>query len=321
MNFRRPLLVVNFGAGSRRRRAGLSLLLDSFADRFPEGIILPSLPASSLSPFFDRYADRDLLAVYGGDGSVHRAAGLFPPSSLPILVLPGGTGNVLARYLGTPPVFPSPASLWEELPRAGRLFLRPGMAGLRPFLLMAGAGWDGLAVRLVLGKSRLGSLAYYLAGLSSLLSRSLPRFSVTLTLEDGREISQTNVRWCLASRLPPYLGPFRTPGPDRPDSSLLHLTLVCGGRGNIVSAFAGLLPGAPEFLRPRSFKVREVVFHPSPGGGEIPFQADGEVLPSVPKVATSRSLLSFLCFRPDTEKERPTNPESEIDSLQQISGG
>ena len=298
MIFRRPLLIANPGAGSRRRRAALGPLLDSFMAKFPEGLVLRSLPESPPENFFDRYSDRDLLVVYGGDGTVHRVLGLSPPSELPILVLPGGTGNVLSRYLAIPPFLSNPDILWERLPRAGVLRVRPGLAGSRPFLLMAGAGWDGLAVRRITGKFLLGSLSYYLAGLASLLSPDLPTFSLTLTLENGHQVTRTSVRWCLASRLPPYLGPFRAFPDDRPDLPRINLTLVCGGRWKIVTAFAGLLPGAPGWIRPFSLKVREVVFHPTARGGEIPFQADGEAIASAGRLALSGSVLSLLSFRP-----------------------
>ena len=301
MIFRRPLLIANPGAGPRRRRAAFAPLLDSFMARFPEGLVLRSLPELSTENFFDRYSDRDLLVVYGGDGTVHRILGLSPPSQLPLLVLPGGTGNVLSRYLGIPPLLTHPDTLWDRLPRAGLLRVRPGLAGSRPFLLMAGAGWDGLAVRRIRGKFLLGSLSYYLAGLASLLSSDLPTFSLTLTLENGHQVTRTAVRWCLASRLPPYLGPFRSFPDDRPDLPHLNLTLVCGGRWGIVTAFAGLLPGAPVWMRPFALKVREVVFHPSPEGGEIPFQADGEAIASAPRLALAGSVLSLLSFRVDRD--------------------
>ena len=300
MIFRRPLLVANPHAGPPRRRRALGTLLDSFLRRFPEGIVVRSLPETPL----DLPKDRDLLVIYGGDGTVHRIAGLSPPPALPILVLPGGTGNVLASHLGLSPFRFSPDSLWDRLPQARPYPVRLGLLGLRPFALMAGAGWDGLAVRLVSGKSLLGTLAYYRAGLASLLSGDLPQFSVTLTLPDGQKLRINKVRWCLASRLPPYLGPFRITTEEAPDSPLIHITLVCGNRLGIVAAFAGLLPGVPAPLRPFSRIVRSVTFHESPGGSAIPFQADGEGVPSAATLETTGTVLTFLRFPPSGQDRR-----------------
>ncbi len=294
MIFSRPILVANPHAGPPGRRRALAPLLQSFARRFPEGMVLQSLPENRL----DIPKDRDLLAVYGGDGTVHRIAGLSPPSSLPILVLPGGTGNVLARHLGLSPFRFSPELLWSRLPKAETIPVRPGTLGTRRFLLMAGAGWDGLAVRRIFGKPLLGSLAYYLAGLSALFSRDLPLFSVTLTLPGGAEVRREGVRWCLISRLPPYLGPFRAILQEPPDTPLLQATLVSGGRLGIVAAFAGFLPGIPKVFRPFSLTIRAARFLDSPNGGGVPFQADGEAVPSVDSIGTAEETLTFLRFPP-----------------------
>lgn len=44
----------------------------------------------------------DLIAVYGGDGSVLHAAKALHNSNKPLIMLPGGTANVLAKHYGMP---------------------------------------------------------------------------------------------------------------------------------------------------------------------------------------------------------------------------
>jgi diacylglycerol kinase family enzyme len=44
----------------------------------------------------------DLVAVYGGDGTVMEAANGLMGSEIPLLVLPGGTGNVFSIEIGIP---------------------------------------------------------------------------------------------------------------------------------------------------------------------------------------------------------------------------
>lgn len=44
--------------------------------------------------------DYDLIAVYGGDGSVLHAAKALHGSNKPLIILPGGTANVLAKHYG-----------------------------------------------------------------------------------------------------------------------------------------------------------------------------------------------------------------------------
>jgi diacylglycerol kinase (ATP) len=45
-------------------------------------------------------ASPDVLAIYGGDGSVMEAASALHGSAVPLAILPGGTANVMAKELG-----------------------------------------------------------------------------------------------------------------------------------------------------------------------------------------------------------------------------
>ena len=57
-------------------------------------------------------AEVDVLMVFGGDGTVHEVAnGLPVPAGPVVALLPGGTGNDLARAIGIPPTrWPRPPS-------------------------------------------------------------------------------------------------------------------------------------------------------------------------------------------------------------------
>ena len=84
-------------------------------------------------------AGLDGVWCLGGDGTVNDLLPALVGSGLPLGVLPGGTANVVARELGLPK---------DALAAARRLLgggVRPvttGCANGRPFLAMAGAGFD-----------------------------------------------------------------------------------------------------------------------------------------------------------------------------------
>ena len=110
-------------------------------------------------------------------------------SETPLGVLPGGTVNVFARDTGIP----------FDLDKACRLLVEGeprgipvGMAGDRPFLLMAGIGIDGEVVhRLDAGfKKRLGTFAFWLLGFRLLASYA---FAPLKVLVDGKEVVGTGV--------------------------------------------------------------------------------------------------------------------------------
>ena len=112
----------------------------------------------------------DLVLASGGDGTITACVGGIAGTGVPLGVLPCGTGNLLARNLGLP------LSLDEALAVAltgSDRRLDVGAANSRPFVVMAGIGFDaemldGADERL---KSRVGWAAYVLSALRHLRDR------------------------------------------------------------------------------------------------------------------------------------------------------
>lgn len=145
----------------------------------------------------------DLVCALGGDGTVRAVAQEMVGSGVPLGLLPGGTGNLLARNLEVPV---------DDLERAmtvalsgrnrhvdvGWLTLDPqdleleegagegSTAGERrhAFLVMAGLGLDAAIMDSTSEqlKSKIGWGAYVPAGLRNMLTE---RFKVTLTVDGG----------------------------------------------------------------------------------------------------------------------------------------
>jgi YegS/Rv2252/BmrU family lipid kinase len=105
----------------------------------------------------------DLIVVCGGDGTINEVACGMTGSLVPLLVIPGGTANVLARELQLPGSFSQCAALAKKgVVRR----ISVGRAGERRFLLMAGIGVDAgiVAASSPWLKRRLGEGAYWVAG-------------------------------------------------------------------------------------------------------------------------------------------------------------
>jgi YegS/Rv2252/BmrU family lipid kinase len=123
-------------------------------------------------------AGSDLVVAAGGDGTINEVVNGLAGSDATLGIVPLGTANVLALETGIP----------TDPERACRLLLhgRPralslGLAGRRHFVLMAGAGFDGLVVYSIAkaAKKRPGKGAYVAAGLRALLTARVPLLSVT----------------------------------------------------------------------------------------------------------------------------------------------
>src|SRR5690606_31305356 len=113
--------------------------------------------------------DADAVFVLGGDGAVMEVVGALADTGKPVGVLPGGTGNLVARMLGVP----------LDLPTAVRALLAGGPRQLdlgrfstgEYFAFAAGAGIDADMVlkTTALAKRRLGVLGYTVVAARSAL--------------------------------------------------------------------------------------------------------------------------------------------------------
>ncbi len=123
----------------------------------------------------------DLVLASGGDGTITACAGGVAGSEVPLGVLPCGTGNLLARNLGLP--LSVDEALTVALTGSDRR-LDVGIANDRPFVVMAGIGFDAelLAGASEQLKKRLGWAAYMVSALRHLRDRPA---RVTLRTEGG----------------------------------------------------------------------------------------------------------------------------------------
>lgn len=171
----------------------------------------------------------DLLAVCGGDGTLHEVASSVPDPPFPVALLPAGTANVLARDLGLPldPVRALDVALKKRAVRRvdlGKLKARAE----RSFLLMAGIGIDAYVASRVRPavKNRLGMFAYAISTLHSLATYAFPEFQVST----GEQ--QFTATSCLIANAKGYGGGLLfTPAADMFDG-LLDI-LVLEGRSRL----------------------------------------------------------------------------------------
>ncbi len=134
----------------------------------------------------ERYAQQavaervDVVAVYGGDGTVLEAASGLRGSPIPLAILPGGTANVLSVELGIP----------RDLKEAAALIgvsnptLRPvdmGLVGDHMFFHL-GLGFEGEMIEATdrEAKSSSGMMAYIVSTLKRLRNPPLAHYRITM---------------------------------------------------------------------------------------------------------------------------------------------
>lgn len=222
-------------------------------------------------------ADRslDLLVVAGGDGTLNEAINGISCPGPRIGYIPAGTSNVIRFELGIPFDILSAA----RIALSGRpVKVRPGIAGDRKFILMAGIGIDADIVRRVSGelKSSLGKAEYIRTGLKRIYRYSLPPLRVTV---DGERVGY--FWWAVIARSGYYAGNLRLVREatlDRDD--LVAYLFKEGGRIPYLRYSVKTILGLP-FSERDVLKVRSGSFTLE-SDGMVPYQVDGDYVGYLP---------------------------------------
>ncbi len=112
----------------------------------------------------------DALAVYGGDGTLMEAISGLIGSDVPLIILPGGSANVMAMELGIPKDLKEACALISQVPRELKT-IDVGQFGSRYFLVGVSLGFSA---DLVKGadrrtKNRFGMFSYFLSAAAALM--------------------------------------------------------------------------------------------------------------------------------------------------------
>jgi YegS/Rv2252/BmrU family lipid kinase len=185
----------------------------------------------------------DLLAVCGGDGTLNEVASSMPSPPFPVIILPAGTANVVARELSLPL---NPVKALEI--GLKRSFRNVDLGELGPdakqrFVFVAGVGFDAYVAAMVNPslKARLGMGAYALAILRGLQAYPFREFQVKV---DGRSYSATS---CLVANARSYGGGLLfSPKADMQDGLLDILILQESNRIKLARFLINAWLGRPE---------------------------------------------------------------------------
>jgi diacylglycerol kinase (ATP) len=220
----------------------------------------------------------DLVVVNGGDGTVMECAAGLIGSDVPMVILPGGTANVMARELGLP------FNLVEALtlavnPETVIHSVDMGQVGEHYFLLRAGMGFEAAMVE---GadrelKDRLGLLAYGLSALQALADPTVARYR--LRMDDIEEQSEGLACIIANSGNLGARGMALSSTIDISDGLLDVLVITKADLPSLVALAASVVGGGEEPPALQHWQVREVTVEADP---PQTVQVDGEILAKTP---------------------------------------
>lgn len=218
----------------------------------------------------------DAVIAAGGDGTINEVVNGLAGSKTALAVIPGGTGNVWTREMGTPW---HPGSVAASLERGRRVRIDLGLAGERYFVLMASLGIDSAVVAMVTSgsKARLGRAAYISRGLREALRY---RGVVAEITADG-ETWHMPLFLALLGNTRSYGGLISISRNASATDGVLDLVVYrAGGFGRFATDFLRTATGRHLGLGGARFKrVREAHVTTNP---PVPVQADGEIIGLTP---------------------------------------
>jgi YegS/Rv2252/BmrU family lipid kinase len=225
----------------------------------------------------------DLVACFGGDGTVMEVTSGLIGTGTPLAILPGGTGNILAAELGIPRDLRLALNLICGSPSRRRAVdvghvLTPG-AGRFNFLLRAGAGFEadviGGADREL--KDMFGPLAYAIATLEALVEPAVVRYQITV---DGQVIETEGITCTVANIGSVGLSPITlAPGIDASDGWLDVVVVRRADLTALVDLAASVVGGLKRPLALERWRGRKVQIIADPPQS---VQVDGDVVGQSP---------------------------------------
>lgn len=139
----------------------------------------------------------DVVAAYGGDGTVAEVASGLIGTETPMAILPGGTANVMSVELGIPLPL-AQACLVACNPQSIARTVDMGEVNGHHFILRVGVGFEAAMVESADRelKNRLGVLAYLWAAMQSLTQPVISHYQLLI---DGKEVETEGVTCLIAN--------------------------------------------------------------------------------------------------------------------------
>jgi YegS/Rv2252/BmrU family lipid kinase len=224
-------------------------------------------------------AGADLVAVYGGDGTVMEVASGLLGTETPLAILPGGTANVMSVELGIPADLPAAVALLCGSEHAVRTVDMARVKN-RLFLLRITTGITAEMTKTTEreAKNRIGSLAYVISLLRAVPTTPSSRYQITL---DGEQVESEGVACLIANSASMGIPGLKMARAVNIDDGLLDVIVIRSADVNqlvqVAANAIGLAEGLPHW------QAREITLVADP---PQPVECDGEILDLTPVSAS-----------------------------------
>ena len=267
----RILLILNPSSGFISKDIAISLILKKLRRHFASvSLVNTSSPLQAGEIIRQGLKHFDVFVAFGGDGTVNSVAKAMLNSNKTLGILPGGSGNGLARNLGIPLYW---LRALDTLVSGQDVCIDAGSINGRYFFNVAGMGLDGLISKKFNLESRTrGILPYVYFALKGLIE--MPQYSVRVTTEssefeeDIMILALANFRQYGAKAV---IAPHASPYDRLLDLCILKKFKLLQSSLSVQRLFNGTIHKYPFY---KTFKFTRV--HIRSLNGPIPYHFDGE---------------------------------------------
>jgi diacylglycerol kinase family enzyme len=274
---RRVLIAVNPKAGVRSGKRLVEQVAKRLSDQGFDVASISDIPQLIAEVQTAHHAGTlHSVVAAGGDGTAALLVNVLP-QGIPLALIPLGTENLLAKYLG---VTPDPEQICESIIKGIVLHLDAGKANDRLFLLMLGCGFDADVVRRLHRerKGHIHHLSYAKPILDSIRSYEYPALRVCYHPDGGSDGEMKTLAgcWAFVVNLPRYAGGLKLiPGADGADGLLDVCTFKRGNLWNGLMYLGGVWLGQHRSWR--DFEaVRSARLRIEADASDVPYQLDGD---------------------------------------------
>jgi len=267
----RILLILNPSSGFISKDIAVSLILRKLRRHFASvSLVNTSTPLQASEITRQGLKHFDVFVAFGGDGTVNSVAASLLNVNKTLGILPGGSGNGLARNLNIPLSW---LRALDTLVTGQDVLIDAGRINDILFFNVAGMGLDGLiSKKFNLESKARGILPYVYFALRGYLE--MPQYSVRVTTEssefeeDIMILALANFRQYGARAV---IAPHASPYDRQLDLCILKKFKLLQSSLNVQRLFTGTIDKNPFY---RTFKFERVRIRSL--NGPIPFHFDGE---------------------------------------------
>jgi YegS/Rv2252/BmrU family lipid kinase len=220
----------------------------------------------------------DIVASYGGDGTVMEVARGVMGSRVPLALLPGGSANLVAVELGIPKDLEKAAEIAVD-PESPTRQVDVGLLGESYFLLRVGIGFGARKVAYADRKlkNRFGVLAYSVAAVKAVKDTKSAHYRITL---DGKLIEADGLTCLIDNAGNMGIQGFQPAKNISVSDGLLDVLLVgASGMAKVITSAPSLFDSSqaePVIEHWQASQIRIEVDPPQP------VQVDGEMVDDTP---------------------------------------